>query len=85
TPQELYAGLDEVGYAHTVDARAYAWSRDASVAHDAYVTALRAIHDDAMADALAAVVAGRRVVGVMGGHALRRGTGDFATAAVLGH
>lgn len=85
TPQELYAGLDEVGYGHTVDARAYAWSRDASVQHDAYVTALRAIHDDAMSDALAAVVAGRRVVGVMGGHALRRGTGQFASAAVLGH
>lgn len=85
TPQELYAGLDDVGYEHTVDARAYAWSRDAAVQHDAYVTALRAIHDDAMADALAALVADRRVVGVMGGHALRRGTEEFASAAVLGH
>ena len=85
TPQELYAGLDDAGYDHTVDARAYAWSRDAAVSHDAYVTALRAIHDDAMSDALAALVAGRQVVGVMGGHALRRGTEEFASAAVLGH
>lgn len=85
TPQELYAGLDEQGYEATVDARAYRWSQDAAVRHDAYVTALRAIHDDAMSDALAALLGDRRVVGVMGGHALRRGTGDFAAAALLGH
>lgn len=85
TAQELYAGLEEDGYAATVDARAYRWFEDATVRHDAYVSALRAIHDDAMADALAAVVQGRRVVGVMGGHALRRGTADFAAAAWLGH
>lgn len=84
TPEELYDGLVE-GYEHTPDARAYAWSRDATIAHDAYVSALRAIHDDAMADALVDVVAGRRVVGVMGGHAVRRGSGEFARAAELGH
>src|SRR5690606_2603373 len=32
-----------------------------------------------------AVVEGRRVVGVMGGHALRRGSDDYAAAALLGH
>jgi predicted Rossmann-fold nucleotide-binding protein len=85
TPQELYAGLDVDGYAATVDARAYRWFEDATVRHDAYVSALRAIHDDAMSDALAALVSGRRVVGVMGGHALRRGSEDFAAAALLGH
>jgi predicted Rossmann-fold nucleotide-binding protein len=85
TAQELYAGMDEAGYPGTVDARAYRWSQDAAVRHDAYVSALRAIHDDAMADALAALVADRRVVGVMGGHALRRGTEGFAAAAELGH
>ncbi|MFK5634794.1 MULTISPECIES: LOG family protein [unclassified Ornithinimicrobium] len=85
TPQELYAGMDEAGYVGTVDARAYAWSQDAALQHDAYVSALRAIHDDAMTDALAAVVEGREVVGVMGGHALRRGSDDYASAALLGH
>ena len=80
TPQELYAGLAEDGYDATVDARAYRWFEDATVRHDAYVTALRAIHDDAMSDALTALVQGRRVVGVMGGHALRRGTDEFAAA-----
>jgi predicted Rossmann-fold nucleotide-binding protein len=85
TPHELYAGLVEHGYASTVDARAYRWFEDAAVRHDAYVSALRAIHDDAMSDALTGLVQGRRVVGVMGGHALRRGTDGFAAAALLGH
>ena len=85
TPRELYAGLEERGYDGTPDARAYRWFEDATVRHDAYVTALRAIHDDAMTDALVAALDGRRVVGVMGGHALRRGTPDFAAAALLGH
>ena len=85
TPAELYAGMERDGYESTVDARAYRWAEDAALRHDAYVTVLRAIHDDAMADALASVVEGRRVVGVMGGHALLRGTRDFAAAALLGH
>lgn len=84
TADELYDGLTEHGYAATTDARAYEWLQDAAVRHDAYVTVLRAIHDDAMADALVDVVSERRVVGVMGGHALARGTGEFASAARLG-
>ena len=85
TAEELYAGLAADGYAETVDAHAYRWFEDATLRHDAYVTALRAIHDDAMSDALTAVLEGRRVVGVMGGHALRRGSTEFAAAALLGH
>ena len=82
---ELYDGLAVHGYAHTTDARAYAWLQDAELRHDAYATVLRAIHDDAMADALVDVVSELRVVGVMGGHALARGTAGFAEAAHLGH
>ncbi len=85
TPQELYAGLDEGGYAQTMDARAYDWSQDAAIRHDAYVTVLRAIHDDSMSDALYTLLEGRQAVGVMGGHALQRGTEGFANAAHLGH
>ena len=85
TPQELYAGLEDDGYEATVDARAYRWFEDAELRHDAYVTVLRAIHDDAMSDALSSVVESRRVVGVMGGHALKRGSDGFAAAALLGH
>ena len=85
TAQELYTGLEDDGYEQTVDARAYRWYEDAALRHDAYVSVLRAIHDDAISDALTGVVEGRRVVGVMGGHALRRGTDDYAAAALLGH
>jgi len=84
TAAELYEGLTEHGYASTVDARAYEWLQDATVRHDTYVTVLRAIHDDAMSDALVDVVSERRVVGIMGGHALARGSAGFTEAARLG-
>ena len=83
-PKELYAGLDRAGYDGTPDARAYRWSRDASTSRDVFVTLLRAIHDDSMSDALDELVAGRSVVGVMGGHATPRGTPPYAAAALLG-
>ena len=82
-PDELYAGLAEHGYAATPDAIAYAWSRDATLAHDAFVSTLRAIHDQSMADALDELLEGRRVVGIMGGHAVERGSTAYAEAAVL--
>ena len=84
-PHELYAGLAEHGYEATPDARAYHWSRDATLHHDAFITLLRAIHDDSMTDALTEFIDGRPVVGVMGGHALGRGTPGYAAAARLGH
>ncbi len=84
SPVELYAGLAG-GYDLTADARAYAWSRDAELAHDVYVTLLRAIHDDQIADALDERLHGRVAVGVMGGHALARGEETYADAAALGH
>jgi predicted Rossmann-fold nucleotide-binding protein len=84
-PHELYAGVAERGYESTPDARAYHWSRDASLHHDAFVTLLRAIHDDSISDALGEFIGERPVVGVMGGHALARGTRGYAAAARLGH
>ncbi|WP_409485333.1 LOG family protein [Arsenicicoccus dermatophilus] len=83
-PEELYAGLDE-GYDRTPDARAYAWSQDAALAGDPYVAVLRSLHDDAMEDALDELLEDRRVVGVMGGHGVSRGTPEYADAARLGH
>jgi predicted Rossmann-fold nucleotide-binding protein len=84
-PHELYAGLAERGYEETPDAQAYHWSRDARLHHDAFVTLLRAIHDDSITDALSEFIGPRPVVGVMGGHALARGTQGYAVAARLGH
>ena len=85
SPDELYAGLGEHGYDATPDARAYRWALDGTHHHDAFVTLLRAIHDDSITDALDEVVHGRPVVGVMGGHALERGRTAYAEAARLGH
>lgn len=82
-PEELYAGLEE-GYARTPDARAHGWFRDGRIAHDALVTATRALHDDAMSDAFIELVGDRSVVGVMGGHALARGSDGYRLAAALG-
>ena len=85
TGAELYAGLAAPGgYAATIDSRAYEWSRDMRLADDAYATLLKAIHDDSISDALDEWVSGRRVVGIMGGHAQDRRSSGYAAAAWLG-
>ena len=77
-PQELY---DAATYAVSLDARAYAWSQ---TAHDRDASMAKALHDHAVDEALTDWVAGRRLVGVMGGHALQRGTDGYRDAARLG-
>ncbi len=84
-PTDLYAGLTDHGYAKTPDALAYAWSLDRDRRRDAYATLMTAIHDDSILDALDEVTDGRRTVGIMGGHAVRRGSAEYAAAARLGH
>ena len=84
TPDELYAGLMEHGYDATPDSRAYQWHLDGRMSRDALVTMLRAIHDDSMSDSLSELLLGRACVGVMGGHALSRGSQEYADAARLG-
>ena len=77
-PADLY---DAPSYADSLDARAYAWSQ---TAHDRDSSMAKALHDHAVDEALADWVAGRRLVGVMGGHALERGTAGYRDAARLG-
>jgi predicted Rossmann-fold nucleotide-binding protein len=83
-PEELYDGLDD-GYLATPDARAYAWLIDAKLRTDAYCTLVRAIHDDTVTDELDEFMQGRSAVGVMGGHAVQRGSRLYADASRLGH
>lgn len=85
SPHELF---DTPAYQDSLDARAYAWSQG----HQDHDRAARqeralasALHDHAIDTALARWVEGRSVVGVMGGHALRRGSDGYAAAAELGH
>ena len=79
SPRELY---DTPRYADSLDARAYAWSRSG---RDHEAALAQALHDHHVDEALEKWVASRAVVGVMGGHALDRGSEEYADAARLGH
>ncbi|WP_307622688.1 LOG family protein [Streptomyces sp. V3I7] len=83
SPDELFASLEK-GYEATPDAQAYAWFQRTKADGDVYSSMLRAIHDDSVCDALDELLDGARVVGVMGGHAMARGTEEYAGAARLG-
>ena len=82
--EDLYAGLETDGYAHTKDAVVYAWTlRERSRLLDAGVA--QALHDHFMTDALNDLVPDpRAAIGVMGGHKVGRGTPEFAETAHLG-
>ncbi|MFI8370814.1 LOG family protein [Streptomyces sp. NPDC085466] len=85
TPDELYEGVGgDDGYPATPDALSYAWFRATRADGDVFSSMLRSIHDDAVGDALDEHLAGRPVAGVMGGHAMGRGTEAYAGAARLG-
>ena len=80
TARELYG----TGRYHaSVDARAYAWSQEAD-RHGPDALLAAALHDHAIDVALEEWTRGRRLVGVMGGHAVRRGEPSYAAAARLG-
>lgn len=81
---DLYAHLDG-GYASTPDARTYAWSRERHLMHDAYASAMRALHDESMRDALQEALDGTRTVGIMGGHAMPRTSAGYREIAHLAH
>jgi predicted Rossmann-fold nucleotide-binding protein len=81
TYDELMLGHDS-GARATLDARIGAWFKESSTAlHDAVA---RAIHDATIDAAVARYVVGRRVVGVMGGHALARDREQYRQVAELG-
>ena len=81
SPRELYDGLDR-SYEETLDARVYAWSQQEPTLG---ISLAQALHDHAVDDALRGFVGTHRLVGVMGGHALRRDTPGYLDAARLGH
>lgn len=84
TADALYADLRR-GYAHTLDGRVYAWTLHAA-SHLLDGTLAQALHDRAIGDALDEAVPEAGVgVGIMGGHAVRRGSDLYRQAARLGH
>ncbi|MFJ4878747.1 LOG family protein [Streptomyces sp. NPDC088745] len=84
TPDSLFEGLTDGGYEATPDALAYAWFQQTKADGDIFASMLRSVHDDAISDSLDEHVLGSPVVGVMGGHAMARGTDAYAGAARLG-
>jgi predicted Rossmann-fold nucleotide-binding protein len=81
TCDELTAVADPMS-GQTLDERIGAWFVSSSPsAHDAVI---RAVHDATIDAAVARFVEGRRVVGVMGGHALARDAPFFRSVARLG-
>ncbi len=78
TARDLY---DTAEYAASLDARAYAWSREPRSRPAALA---RSLHDHAVDLALETWTAGRHLVGVMGGHRVERGQPAYAEAARLG-
>jgi predicted Rossmann-fold nucleotide-binding protein len=94
TAEELYdAVIDGGNYADSTDARCYAFAQSlipVPGSHpDISATLAMAMHDHAITDAIDEVFEKlpdhRRVVGVMGGHALDRGSSGYREAALLGH
>jgi predicted Rossmann-fold nucleotide-binding protein len=82
TPEELYRGIEDGGYPATADSRIYGWAR--SREHGPKALIAMTLHDHAIDTALDSRLEGVRSVGVMGGHAVERGTPDFAAAGRLG-
>lgn len=85
-PAELYAGFDPAepgSWRRSLDARIDAWYRDRRPP-DVVDALYQRLHDHALSDALSEVIAGRRVVGVMGGHRVRRDDASYRAVAVLG-
>jgi predicted Rossmann-fold nucleotide-binding protein len=76
---ELYDAED---YGDSLDARAYAWTQGQARGDDLLA---RSLHDHAVDEALLRWVGGRSVVGVMGGHALLRGSAGYRDAARLSY
>ncbi|MEU7017788.1 Rossmann fold nucleotide-binding protein [Streptomyces sp. NPDC046385] len=84
SPEELFEGVTTHPYAETPDARSYDWFQRTKGNGDIFSSMLRSLHDDAISDALDEHLADARVVGVMGGHQMGRGTDAYAGAARLG-
>ncbi|MFI5805477.1 LOG family protein [Streptomyces sp. NPDC051561] len=84
SPDHLFEHLRADGYEATPDALAYTWFQRTKNDGDIFASMLRSVHDDAISDALDEHLLDAPVVGVMGGHAMARGTDAYAGAAHLG-
>jgi predicted Rossmann-fold nucleotide-binding protein len=92
TPEDLAVGFAEAGFAGMYDTVVYEHFRVSGGAQPAVREALtQRLHDGGIDDALAGTVRGwvgargpAAAIGVMGGHAVRRGSETYRLAAALG-
>jgi hypothetical protein len=89
TAAELFAGFDpgtRGSYAQTMDFRSYEWfvRTGRSTPTEPYAAMMRSLHDSSVTLDMGAVISDRRVVGIMGGHQLRRDSAAYRTIAELG-
>ena len=88
-PEELFAGYDPDvpgSYAATMDFAAYRWfvATGRSTPIEPYPAMMRALHDSSLTLDVGRLIAGERVVGIMGGHQLPRTSDDYRAVAELG-
>jgi predicted Rossmann-fold nucleotide-binding protein len=81
TYEELTAGFTARA-CETLDTRIGNWFVNSST--ETFDAVVRAVHDATIDAAVARFVVGRRMVGVMGGHALARDTPQYKAVAALG-
>ncbi|TRY19753.1 Rossmann fold nucleotide-binding protein [Tessaracoccus rhinocerotis] len=87
TPIDLFDTYPTGTYEDSLDARGYAWTRGAAGEPSLDQQLAESLHDHAIAEALddyLDMVDPVQVVGVMGGHALQRGSEGYAATARLG-
>lgn len=86
--EELFAGFEPrrpESYGETPDFRSFRWfvATGRGTPMDADEAVLRAVHDAHLTFDLGAIIAGRRVVGIMGGHQLPRDSQAYSLVAEL--
>ncbi|WP_075972407.1 LOG family protein [Glutamicibacter halophytocola] len=91
TPEELYEGIRAQGYEQVPDAKIYAYSQQhtAPAALNPEDAMARTLHDHHVGQALISevyegVFKDSPLIGVMGGHAMRRGSREYAQTVELG-
>ena len=88
TVDALFADFDvddPCTYCNTLDARIYAhWQKTGGAAASSiHETLARRLHDHAITDALDELVGGQKVVAIMGGHSMSRGSDSYRAVAEM--
>ncbi|MBV9065015.1 MAG: hypothetical protein JO004_04510 [Methylobacteriaceae bacterium] len=87
SPIELLAGIDPLHPESLTRTRDFAifryWVKQGRYKPQYFDGMMQALHDNSISQCVGRLVAGRKVVGIMGGHADERGTNDWNAVAML--